>query len=125
MSSLARQSLNVEYFGKPYVPSSLSDLGLFVHSSMDSAHAGNAPWEGKNALDAAVLAYTNVGLLRQQLRPDHRVHGIIKGNNWAVNGKSFMAFIHHLGANMRNPVIPEYAKMEYARVACLVLRSQE
>ncbi|KAI0787127.1 hypothetical protein BC629DRAFT_1582274 [Irpex lacteus] len=80
ISSLARQSLDVEYHGKP-------------------AHAGNAPWEGKNALDAAVLAYTNVGLLRQQLKPDHRVHGIIKGNG--VTDLYCFA------------VIPDYAKMEW------------
>ncbi|KAG2122010.1 hypothetical protein BD769DRAFT_1360796, partial [Suillus cothurnatus] len=33
----------------------------------------------KNALDAAVLAYNNVSLLRQQIKPTHRVHGIFEG----------------------------------------------
>lgn len=50
-----------------------------------SAHAGLSPWEGQNALDAAVLAYTNVGLLRQQIKPTHRVHGVFGGQDWAPN----------------------------------------
>ncbi|KAF5392809.1 hypothetical protein D9757_000839 [Collybiopsis confluens] len=51
----------------------------------DHAHAALSPWEGRNALDAAVLAYTNVSALRQQLRPSVRVHGIFSGEDWAVN----------------------------------------
>lgn len=51
-----------------------------------SAHASAYPWEGQNALDAAVLAYQSVSVLRQQIKPDHRVHGIIEGKNWAPNG---------------------------------------
>ena len=41
-----------------------------------AAHAAAFPWEGVNALDAAVLAYTNVSVLRQQMKPNWRVHGI-------------------------------------------------
>ncbi|EGO26698.1 hypothetical protein SERLADRAFT_436510 [Serpula lacrymans var. lacrymans S7.9] len=50
------------------------------------AHAALSPWEGKNAQDAAVSAYNNIALLRQQIKPTHRVHGIFdKGKDWAVN----------------------------------------
>lgn len=52
-----------------------------------SAHAGAAPWEGTNALDAAFLAYSGVSVLRQQVRPDHRVHGVVYGKNWVANGQ--------------------------------------
>ena len=45
--------------------------------------------EGTNALDAAYLAYANVSVLRQQIKPDHRVHGIVEGKNWAPNSKSY------------------------------------
>lgn len=51
------------------------------------AHAALSPWEGKNALDAAVLGYNNISALRQQLRPTHRVHGIFEGKDWAPNSK--------------------------------------
>lgn len=40
-----------------------------------ASHASAYPWEGVNALDAAVLAYNNLSVLRQQLKPDWRLHG--------------------------------------------------
>jgi amidohydrolase len=57
MQTLAIHQLTVEYTGR-------------------AAHAAAAPWRGQNALDAAVLGYTNVAALRQHIRPDERVHGI-------------------------------------------------
>jgi len=74
--SLACQPLEVEFFGH-------------------GAHAAWAPWEGQNALDAAFLAYSSVSVLRQQIKPTHRVHGIVSGRDWAPN------------------VIPDYAKMHW------------
>ncbi|KKA18520.1 Amidohydrolase, partial [Rasamsonia emersonii CBS 393.64] len=38
------------------------------------AHAGGNPWDGVNALDALVSAYNNVAMLRQQIRPEQRIH---------------------------------------------------
>ncbi|KAG8685545.1 hypothetical protein FRC11_010428 [Ceratobasidium sp. 423] len=67
-TSLANQSFEVEYHGQ-------------------SAHAGAAPWEGKNALDAVFVAYAAIGALRQQIHPTARVHGIIEGRDWASNGE--------------------------------------
>lgn len=40
------------------------------------AHAAAAPHKGRNALDAAVMAYNSVAALRQHIRPTERVHGI-------------------------------------------------
>ncbi|KAI0286076.1 hypothetical protein BGY98DRAFT_944832 [Russula aff. rugulosa BPL654] len=77
VSSLALQTLTVEYFGQP-------------------AHAGYAPWEGVNALDAAFVAYAGISALRQQIRPEQRVHGVISGRDWTPN------------------VIPDYAKMSWS-----------
>lgn len=41
------------------------------------AHAAAAPHEGINALDAAVLAYSGISMLRQQIKPDQRIQGVI------------------------------------------------
>ena len=41
------------------------------------AHASAAPFMGRNALDAAVLALNGISMLRQQLSPTDRVHAII------------------------------------------------
>lgn len=49
---------------------------LIVRYEGRAAHAAAAPWEGRNALDAAVLGYMNVAALRQHIRPNERVHGI-------------------------------------------------
>ena len=56
--SLALDAIKMSFSGKP-------------------AHAAMAPWEGINALDALVLTFTNINALRQQVRPDARMHGII------------------------------------------------
>lgn len=42
-----------------------------------SAHAAANPWEGRNALDALVMAYNGISMLRQQIETDERIHGSI------------------------------------------------
>ncbi|KAK7516917.1 amidohydrolase AmhX [Phyllosticta citriasiana] len=42
-----------------------------------SAHAAAAPWQGANACDAIVGAYTGLAMLRQHLRPGESVQGVI------------------------------------------------
>ena len=54
----ARDKVKVTFTGKP-------------------AHASGAPWEGVNALDAVVAAYVNISLLRQQLLPTQKIHGVV------------------------------------------------
>ncbi|KAH7022013.1 metal-dependent amidase/aminoacylase/carboxypeptidase [Ilyonectria destructans] len=50
-----------------------------------TAHAAGEPWNGVNALDAAVAAYNNVALLRQQIQPDERIHGVIEAGGTVPN----------------------------------------
>jgi amidohydrolase len=50
-----------------------------------AAHASAAPWEGANALDALTIAQVALGLLRQQLRPEDQVHGIVTEGGSAAN----------------------------------------
>jgi len=42
-----------------------------------AAHAAENPHLGVNALDAVIQTFTNINALRQQLRPEVRVHGIV------------------------------------------------
>ncbi|MCL6648540.1 MAG: M20 family metallopeptidase [Chloroflexi bacterium] len=58
-------------------PLVLAVEGVEVEFHGRAAHAAMAPHEGTNALDALVLAYNAIAVLRQQLRPDVRIHGII------------------------------------------------
>ncbi|KAG6873513.1 hypothetical protein C0995_014781 [Termitomyces sp. Mi166 len=62
---------------------SAADGSSTAAQTMFVEYTGKA--EGINALDAAVSAYSSISSLRQQLKPDMRVHGIIQGSNWAPN----------------------------------------
>ncbi|MBI4611331.1 MAG: M20 family metallopeptidase [Candidatus Rokubacteria bacterium] len=42
-----------------------------------AAHASSWPWRGINALNAVIQLFVGLDAMRQQLRPDARVHGII------------------------------------------------
>lgn len=77
-----------------------------------AAHAAAAPHEGINALDAAVLAYTGIGVLRQQIRPEQRVQVVIlQGGDRpnVITPKSV------LGMNVRAATVKD-ARELYARV---------
>jgi amidohydrolase len=50
-----------------------------------AAHAAAYPERGVNALDAVILLFNGVGLLRQQLPASVRVHGIISEGGRAAN----------------------------------------
>ena len=49
------------------------------------AHASAAPWKGRNAADAMVIAQVALGLLRQQLQPGDQLHGIVTNGGAAAN----------------------------------------
>ena len=50
-----------------------------------SAHAAAMPWRGINALDGLITAYQTIAMLRQHIRSDERVHGIINEGGLAPN----------------------------------------
>jgi amidohydrolase len=64
--ALALNNLEVEFFGKP-------------------AHAAAYPHKGINALDAMILSFNNINSLRQHIRDDSRIHGIITDGGEAPN----------------------------------------
>jgi amidohydrolase len=50
-----------------------------------AAHASADPWSGVNALDAVIQTFNAVSMLRQQVRPDCRIHGIVTNGGAAPN----------------------------------------
>ena len=50
-----------------------------------AAHAANAPHQGINALNAVIRFFTGIDALRQHLRDDVRIHGIITDGGKAPN----------------------------------------
>jgi amidohydrolase len=80
-TSLTSFKIQIEFFGKP-------------------AHAAAKPDEGINALEALILTYNGINALRQHLRDDVRIHGIITHGGDAPN------------------IVPEYAAARfYVRAA--------
>jgi len=73
----------------------LANNHLYFHFYGKPSHAGSSPHKGVNALDAVVLLYNGISVLRQQLPDGVRVHGIITNGGQAPN------------------VIPEYASAHY------------
>lgn len=73
------------YSGNYYLTESLAMDALEITFYGKSAHAAASPWEGKNALDAMLLTFNNVNALRQQIRPDARIHGVITNGGTAPN----------------------------------------
>ena len=81
------------------------------------AHAAAQPWNGVNALDAAVAAYNNVSMLRQQINPDERVTAIIEEGGKAANvipGLSSMSW------NVRAPTITRANELLERVTRCVV-----
>lgn len=76
-TSLASNRVDVEFFGK-------------------AAHAAAQPDRGINALDGVIQTFNAMNALRQQLKPDARVHGIITSGGSAAN------------------IIPEYAMARFS-----------
>jgi amidohydrolase len=66
MSTLACQTLEIEFFGK-------------------AAHAAAKPEEGINALEAMIQSFNAVNSLRQHIRDKARIHGIITDGGEAAN----------------------------------------
>ena len=50
-----------------------------------AAHASADPWVGVNALDAVIQTFNNVSMLRQQVKPSSRIHGIVTNGGAAAN----------------------------------------
>ncbi|NND02506.1 MAG: M20 family metallopeptidase [Acidimicrobiia bacterium] len=66
---------------KPFLAVAHMDVDFYGTES----HAAFAPELGRNALDAAVMAYTNVGLMRQRMIATDKVHGVITAGGEAPN----------------------------------------
>ena len=64
-------------------PLAAVDVDVTFHGLQ--AHASSDPWKGRNALDALIMLFVSVGLWRQGLRPDARVHGIVLEGGMAAN----------------------------------------
>ncbi|TLS31202.1 hypothetical protein PpBr36_02176 [Pyricularia pennisetigena] len=56
----------------------LANVKMRIYFSGRESHAAMAPWDGVNALDAAMLSYNAISMLRQHVRPYERIHGVVR-----------------------------------------------
>ncbi|XP_070834857.1 peptidase M20 domain-containing protein 2-like [Chaetodon trifascialis] len=89
--------------------------GVTVKYHGKASHASAYPWEGVNALDAAVLAYNNLSALRQQLKPEWRLHGIIKHGGVKPN---IIPAYTELEFYMRTPLVQDLCELKAKAEAC-------
>ncbi|WP_326908096.1 M20 family metallopeptidase [Sedimentibacter sp. MB31-C6] len=75
-TSLALEPIQFEFFGK-------------------TSHAAASPEKGINALDAAISTFNSINALREHIRSDSRVHGVIIEGGKAAN------------------VVPDYTKVQF------------
>jgi len=59
-----------------------------------AAHAAAAPWDGRNAFNGARLFFDALDMMRQHVKPDVRMHGIMTESGTAVNTVPDKASIH-------------------------------
>jgi amidohydrolase len=64
---------------------SLASTRVDIEFRGRAAHAAAQPDQGINALDGVILTFVGVNALRQQLRPDARVAGVITNGGSAAN----------------------------------------
>jgi amidohydrolase len=74
---------------------SLGIIKVRVEFHGRATHASSWPWRGVNALNAVIQLFLSLDQMRQQLRPDARVHGIITNGGAQPN------------------IIPEYTSAEF------------
>lgn len=67
---------------KPKFQALASNLYIF-HGK--ASHASAAPWEGKNAWNGAQLMFHATDMLRQHIKPELQIHGIIRNGGEAPN----------------------------------------
>jgi amidohydrolase len=81
---LAQHQFGQEYSGLAG-PRFIASYKFKVEFHGKAAHASGEPWNGVNALDAAVATYNNISLLRQSMRSDERVHGVFEDGGTVPN----------------------------------------
>lgn len=65
--------------------SSMVAYGVDFEFHGRAAHAAANPHTGINALDAVIQTFVNVGMLRQQVRSEARIHGVVTSGGGAPN----------------------------------------
>lgn len=79
-------ALMVHLYGENLLAPRLQALDSYLYKFHGkSAHASAAPWDGNNALNGVQLMFHAIDMLRQHVKPDVRIHGVVKDGGLAPN----------------------------------------
>ncbi|KAH7019370.1 hypothetical protein EDB80DRAFT_746263 [Ilyonectria destructans] len=83
-----------EFHAKAYAPH-VASTSFSIFFNGKTTHVAASPWDGVNALDAIVVGYNAVSMLRQQMFLTDRVHGVI------------------MDGGLRSNIIPDHSSVDY------------
>lgn len=79
-------ALMVHLYGGNLLAPKLQALDSFIYKFHGkSAHASASPWDGNNALNGVQLMFHAIDMLRQHVKPDVRIHGVVRDGGLAPN----------------------------------------
>ena len=78
-----------------------------------ASHAAGSPWDGINALDAAVMAYQAISNLRQQCKPTWRIHGKWLTRRYVTSDSSANLHGEYMVSGLPGDIQPQTAVQTY------------
>lgn len=110
-----------------------ADVGMQMHPGGDSvgmytlalnlvdfsyagkaSHAASAPWEGRSALDGIMMLFNGVEYMREHVKPDTRIHGIVTNGGQAANIVPESASARFYVRGTERPYLDSVVKRVYA-----------
>lgn len=90
------------------------------------AHAASGPWNGANALNATRLLFDSIDMMRQHVKDDVKIHGIIKNGGQASNIVPDLAVSEFCVRSLERSYLNEVSEwvMDCAKAAALATRTQ-
>lgn len=79
-----------------------------------ASHAASAPYEGRSALDGVMMLFNGIEYMREHVRPDVRIHGIITNGGQAANIVPEAAAARFYVRSMERPYLDSVVKRVHA-----------
>jgi amidohydrolase len=79
-----------------------------------ASHAASAPWEGRSALDGIMMLFNGVEYLREHVKSDTRIHGIVTNGGQAANIVPEAASARFYVRGTERPYLDSVVKRVYA-----------
>jgi len=85
----------------------------FIYAGKAS-HAASAPWVGRSALDGVMMLFNGIEYMREHVKPDTRIHGIVTNGGQAANIVPESASARFYVRGTERPYLDSVVKRVYA-----------